>query len=173
MSSIRRSQAERSAATREALLDATIDCLIEEGYDSTTTSRVSERAGLSRGAHLHHFQTQHVPYRFVQVKGHVAVVTLFPQPQGNTVHHAKVYAFDLADRKPLWTLDLFGANPNPAYQALSETAGTAVNLLTYSAPTAGADPVTLGFRQAIGATDVLRAGTYSKTLTFSLSTTTP
>jgi sugar phosphate isomerase/epimerase len=66
-----------------------------------------------------------------------------------------------------------GANPNPAYQALSETAGTAVNLLTYSAPTAGADPVTLGFRQAIGATDVLRAGTYSKTLTFSLSTTTP
>jgi AcrR family transcriptional regulator len=58
MSSVRRSQAERSAATREALLDATIDCLIEEGYASTTTSRVSERAGLSRGAHLHHFQTR-------------------------------------------------------------------------------------------------------------------
>jgi AcrR family transcriptional regulator len=58
MSSVRRSQAERSAATREALLDATIDCLVEEGYASTTTSRVSERAGLSRGAHLHHFQTR-------------------------------------------------------------------------------------------------------------------
>ena len=58
MSSVRRSQAERSAATREALLDATIDCLIEEGYASTTTSRVAERAGLSRGAHLHHFQTR-------------------------------------------------------------------------------------------------------------------
>jgi AcrR family transcriptional regulator len=58
MTSVRRSQAERSAATREALLDATIDCLIEEGYASTTTSRVSERAGLSRGAHLHHFQTR-------------------------------------------------------------------------------------------------------------------
>ena len=55
MSSVRRSQAERSAATREALLDATIDCLVEEGYASITTSRVSERAGLSRGAHLHHF----------------------------------------------------------------------------------------------------------------------
>jgi AcrR family transcriptional regulator len=58
MTSVRRSQAQRSAATREALLDATIDCLIEEGYASTTTSRVSERAGLSRGAHLHHFQTR-------------------------------------------------------------------------------------------------------------------
>ncbi len=58
MTSVRRSQAERSAATRATLLDATIDCLIEEGYASTTTSRVAERAGLSRGAHLHHFQTR-------------------------------------------------------------------------------------------------------------------
>jgi AcrR family transcriptional regulator len=54
----RRSQAERSAATREALMDATIRCLIEEGYATTTTARVAERAGVSRGAHLHHFQTR-------------------------------------------------------------------------------------------------------------------
>ena len=54
----RRTQAERSAATREALLDATIDCLVEDGYAKTTTSRVCERAGLSRGAHLHHFRTR-------------------------------------------------------------------------------------------------------------------
>lgn len=54
----RRSQAERSASTREALLDATIACLVEDGYANTTTARVSERAGLSRGAHLHHFQTR-------------------------------------------------------------------------------------------------------------------
>ncbi|MGO9489829.1 MAG: TetR/AcrR family transcriptional regulator [Solirubrobacteraceae bacterium] len=54
----RRSQAERSASTRQALLDATIACLVEDGYASTTTSRVAERAGLSRGAHLHHFQTR-------------------------------------------------------------------------------------------------------------------
>ncbi len=54
----RRSQAERSAATRDALLDATIDCLVADGYAGTTTSRVAERAGLSRGAHLHHFQTR-------------------------------------------------------------------------------------------------------------------
>lgn len=54
----RRSQAERSSTTREALLDATIASLVEDGYASTTTSRVAERAGVSRGAHLHHFQTR-------------------------------------------------------------------------------------------------------------------
>jgi AcrR family transcriptional regulator len=54
----RRSQAQRSAATRDALLEATIACLVEHGYASTTTSRVAERAGVSRGAHLHHFQTR-------------------------------------------------------------------------------------------------------------------
>jgi AcrR family transcriptional regulator len=54
----RRSQAERSAATRQALLDATIACLVEDGYANTTTSRIAERAGVSRGAHLHHFQTR-------------------------------------------------------------------------------------------------------------------
>src|SRR5208282_2690558 len=56
----RRSQAERSATTRDALLDATIACLVEDGYANTTTSRVAERAGVSRGAHLHHFQTRQV-----------------------------------------------------------------------------------------------------------------
>src|SRR3954447_1699227 len=54
----RRNQAERSAATRQALLDATLECLVEDGYANTTTTRVAERAGLSRGAHLHHFQTR-------------------------------------------------------------------------------------------------------------------
>ena len=56
--SSRRSQAERSEATRNALLDATIACLVEDGYANTTTARVAERAGVSRGAHLHHFQTR-------------------------------------------------------------------------------------------------------------------
>ena len=35
------------------------------------------------------------------------------------------------------------------------------------------DAVTIGFKQSIGATDALRTGTYSKTLTFTLSTTNP
>jgi hypothetical protein len=43
---------------------------------------------------------------------------------------------------------------------------------TYSGPVSN-DPVTIEFRQLIKATDPLRTGTYSKTLTFTLSTTTP
>jgi hypothetical protein len=45
-------------------------------------------------------------------------------------------------------------------------------LLTYSGPTSN-DTVTLAFLQHIGAGDALRTGAYSKTLTFTLSTTTP
>ena len=47
---VRRSQAERSAATREALLDAAIDCLIDEGYASTTTSARRRAGRASRAA---------------------------------------------------------------------------------------------------------------------------
>jgi hypothetical protein len=36
-----------------------------------------------------------------------------------------------------------------------------------------ADPLTVTFSQRIGSTDALRTGTYSRTLTFSLSTTAP
>lgn len=54
----RRTQAERSAATREQLLDATLDCLVELGYGGTTTTVVADRAGVSRGAQLHHFPTR-------------------------------------------------------------------------------------------------------------------
>lgn len=51
----RRSQSERRAATRSALLDATVACLVEVGYAQTTTALICERAGLSRTAHLHHY----------------------------------------------------------------------------------------------------------------------
>jgi hypothetical protein len=45
-------------------------------------------------------------------------------------------------------------------------------LLTYSGPVAN-DAATIAFTQTIGATDALRTGAYGKTLTFTLSTTTP
>jgi AcrR family transcriptional regulator len=54
----RRTQEERSAATRERLLDATIECLIELGYGGTTTTEIVRRAGVSRGAQVHHFPTK-------------------------------------------------------------------------------------------------------------------
>jgi hypothetical protein len=63
------------------------------------------------------------------------------------------------------------ANPNPAYTALSET-GASTNLLTWTEPVT-ASRVTLGFQQSIGASETLLRGTYGKTVTFTLSSTTP
>jgi AcrR family transcriptional regulator len=48
-------QDERSAETRRRLLDATVACLVERGYAGTTTTEIASRAGVSRGAQLHHF----------------------------------------------------------------------------------------------------------------------
>jgi AcrR family transcriptional regulator len=55
---VRRTQQERSAAMRVRLLDAAVDCLYELGYSGTTTIEVAARAGVSRGAQLHHFPTK-------------------------------------------------------------------------------------------------------------------
>lgn len=53
-----RTQAERTASMRARVLDATVECLVEKGYVGTTTTAVVSRAGVSRGAVLHHFPTK-------------------------------------------------------------------------------------------------------------------
>jgi len=58
MERVRRTQAERTAATRAALLTATVDTLVDKGYRHTTTTDVARRAGVSPGALLHHFPTK-------------------------------------------------------------------------------------------------------------------
>ncbi|MDA0168410.1 hypothetical protein OJ998_04865 [Solirubrobacter taibaiensis] len=59
-----------------------------------------------------------------------------------------------------------------AFAPVSTTAGSPLTLLTYGNPISN-DAVTIGFRQHIAAIQALRTGTYGKTLTFTLSTTTP
>jgi len=54
----RRTNQERSATTQAAILEATIEQLAEHGYGRTTTVEVAERAGVSRGALVHHFSTR-------------------------------------------------------------------------------------------------------------------
>jgi AcrR family transcriptional regulator len=53
-----RTQAERRAETREALLEATIESLVEYGYAKTTTGRIAELAGVSRGAQIPYFRSR-------------------------------------------------------------------------------------------------------------------
>ncbi|MET0931304.1 MAG: TetR/AcrR family transcriptional regulator [Aeromicrobium sp.] len=56
----RRTQQERTTATRARVLGATMASLVEDGYAATTISRVQERAGVARGTLLHHFPTRAV-----------------------------------------------------------------------------------------------------------------
>ena len=52
------SSAQQRAATRLALVDATIDCLVEEGYAALTTRRIAERVGVAQSTLMHHFATR-------------------------------------------------------------------------------------------------------------------
>lgn len=51
-------QAQKSAATRKLIVEAAIQCFVDLGYGRTTTMRIAEAAGLSRGAMLHHFPSK-------------------------------------------------------------------------------------------------------------------
>ncbi|MGK2955713.1 MAG: TetR/AcrR family transcriptional regulator [Solirubrobacterales bacterium] len=58
MTTPRRQQSDRTAATRTSVLDATVELLIEKGYAGTSTRLAAERAGVSLGALQHHFRTK-------------------------------------------------------------------------------------------------------------------
>ena len=55
---VRRTQGERSDAMRKRLIQATLVCLGRDGYSDTSVSSVVREAGVSRGAHLHHFPSK-------------------------------------------------------------------------------------------------------------------
>jgi len=48
-------QVRKSRATRQAIIDTTIRCLMKFGYHDTTYIRIAEESGFSRGAMRHHF----------------------------------------------------------------------------------------------------------------------
>jgi hypothetical protein len=71
-------------------------------------------------------------------------------------------------------LQVSATSPNGTSAPQAPVGGSAAptKLLTYSGPL-GAEAATLAFKQSIGGSEALRTGGYSKTLTFTLSTTTP
>ena len=73
--------------------------------------------------------------------------------------------------QPLQARARNAANTGTAYNNVGSSANP-LNLLMYNGPISN-DQLTLGFSQRINANDALRTGTYSKTLTFTLSTTQP
>ena len=54
----RMTRAERRQASREAILRATTECLVEEGYARLTTRRVAEKAGVAQSTLMHYFPTR-------------------------------------------------------------------------------------------------------------------
>jgi X-Pro dipeptidyl-peptidase len=90
-------------------------------------------------------------------------------PSPTATGHLVNGAFSLP--QPLQARARNAANTGTAYNNVGSSASP-LNLLTYSGPVSN-DAVTVGFSQLVNATDALRTGSYSKTLTFTLSTTTP
>ncbi|WP_434288176.1 TetR/AcrR family transcriptional regulator [Celeribacter sp. SCSIO 80788] len=54
----RRTQAERSQETRNKVCDATIQALVEYGYEQISTTLIAQKAQVSRGALTHQFPTR-------------------------------------------------------------------------------------------------------------------
>jgi hypothetical protein len=73
--------------------------------------------------------------------------------------------------QPLQARARNAANTGTAYNNVGSSASP-LNLLTWSGPTSN-DALTIDFSQLVNSTDPLRTGSYSKTLTYTLSTTTP
>jgi AcrR family transcriptional regulator len=109
----RRTQAERRASTRGALLDAAVTCLIEDGYAGLTTRKVAERAGVSQGTQMHYFPTR---ARFVaEAIRHVAF-KLDVQLRERDALHAR------SERRRLEELldDVWQMHTGPMFQATME-----------------------------------------------------
>ena len=90
-------------------------------------------------------------------------------PSGTSTGHLVNGAFALPS-----ALQAKAASPAGTGGTFADVGGSAnpTSLLTYAGPVSN-DPVAVTFQQHIGNTDALRTGSYSKTLTFTLSTTNP
>jgi len=90
-------------------------------------------------------------------------------PSSNATGHLVNGAFSLPEG--LQANGALGSTSNGVYAPVGGSASP-TPLLSWSSPAANAG-VTIGFKQPIKANDALRTGPYAKTLTFTLSTTTP
>lgn len=109
----RRTQAERRETTRTALLDAALQCLIEEGYANLTTRNVAERAGVSQGTQMHYFPTRAL--FLAEAVRHVAF-RLFAELREQTKLHAR------SERRRLEVLldRVWEIHTEPVFQATME-----------------------------------------------------
>ena len=165
MSLTRVPQEERSRATRLRLLDAAVGCLVEFGYAGTSTTLVSERAGVSRGAQLHHFPSKAALLaaaveHLATVRGEELVARVAAVPPGDRrqvlrtlADHFTSPVFDAA--LELWVAARTDPELKAAVAPLERRIGREAHRITVAA--LGADESVPGTRELVQATlDLIR-----------------
>ena len=169
-------QEERTRAMRQRLLDATVECLVERGWSGTSTTLVSQRAGVSRGAQLHHFPTKSdlvvaAVEHLSEVRGQELAAAAVALPSGRRRTRAVLEM--LADHftSPVFTaaLELWvAARTDPDLQAavgpLEQRIGREVH--RYTVELLGVDESQPGVRELVQATlDLTRGLGLANTIT--------
>lgn len=100
-------QARKSAATRDQIISSAIRCIVELSYSKTTMIKISERAGLSRGAALHHFPSKMDVIRAVVHYLHEKRIQAFRNsireiPKDADMAHLAVQAYSAQVNHPIY-----------------------------------------------------------------------
>jgi len=100
-------QARKSAATRDQIISAAIRCIVDLSYSKTTMIKISEKAGLSRGATLHHFPSKMDIIRAAVEYLHEKRIQAFRRsireiPDGADMAHLAVEAYSADLNHPIY-----------------------------------------------------------------------
>ncbi|WP_433082763.1 TetR/AcrR family transcriptional regulator [Dactylosporangium sp. CA-052675] len=159
---------ERSRVTQRRLLEATVECLYEFGWSGATTTVIAERAGVSRGAQLHHYPTraalvlaavQHLAERRAEeIRVEAAALTGDRQERLDRVVELLAAAFTgplFVAALEVWVAARTDAELRDALVPLEARVGREMHRLTVDV--LGADESRPGVREAVQATlDLLR-----------------
>ncbi|GAA1513783.1 TetR/AcrR family transcriptional regulator [Nocardioides humi] len=168
-------QEERTRAMRQRLMDATVELLVERGFGGTTTTLVSERAGVSRGAQLHHFPTKNdlvvaAVSHLTAIRGSdlEAAVARLPQGEGRTEAVVQMLGEHFASpvftaALELWVAARTDPSLHEAVGPLEQHVGRETHRLTVEL--LGADESVPGVRELVQATlDLVRGLGLANTL---------
>ncbi|WP_433612964.1 TetR/AcrR family transcriptional regulator [Dactylosporangium sp. CA-139114] len=159
---------ERSRVTQRRLLEATVECLYEFGWSGATTTVIAERAGVSRGAQLHHYPTraalvlaavQHLAERRAEeIRVEAAALTGDREERLDRVVELLAAAFTgplFVAALEVWVAARTDAELRDALVPLEARVGREMHRLTVDV--LGADESRPGVREAVQATlDLLR-----------------
>ena len=161
---------------RLRLLEATVELLVERGFSGTSTTLVSERAGVSRGAQLHHFPTKNdlvlaAVEHVTELRGAELAETLGAVPRGTGRTRAVLRVLGDHFSSPVFTaaLELWvAARTDAALLAavapLEQRVGRETHRLTVEA--LGVDESAAGVRELVQATlDLVRGLGLAATIT--------